>query len=304
MTTPNLPPPPAAKAATPASKPATMSVMPPPASLPPPPGSRAVSTKTTKDFKLSKGRIQGPQRVLIFGPGGVGKSSLARQAPNPVFLDVEDGTKDLDVSRYGSDQIQTFSDLRLIAASELLDPYGSVILDTSTTAQGMAEIEVVETIPHENGDRVDRLEGYGWNKGLAHVYELFIPLLQDFDRLIHRGKNVIIIAHDCVTDVPNPHGEDWIRYEPRLQSPKSGKNSIRNKLIEWCDHVLFVGYDVNVNKEGKGKGAGTRTIWTTARPTHVAKVRGKEERGIPDSLPYRNNSDGTIWNLILSGNKQ
>ena len=29
---------------------------------------------------------------------------------------------------------------------------------------------------------------------------------------------------------PNPAGEDWLRYEPRLQSPNSGKASIRLRV--------------------------------------------------------------------------
>ena len=37
--------------------------------------------------------------------------------------------------------------------------------------------------------------------------------------------NVILICHDCTATVPNPTGEDWLRYEPRLQSPGSGNRT-------------------------------------------------------------------------------
>jgi hypothetical protein len=71
--------------------------------------------------------------------------------------------------------------------------------------------------------------------------------------------------------------------------------------VQWADHVLFLGYDV-VSRDGKGLGGGTRTIWTTERPDHIAKVRGRAERNIPDSLSYEI-GNGEIWNMIL-GDKQ
>jgi hypothetical protein len=258
-----------------------------------------VANPVAKDFAVSTGRIAGPQRVLIYGTGGIGKSSLAGLAPTPVFLDIEGGTNELDVPRIRG--IETFDDLRAVIASDKLDPYATVAIDTATKAEELATAHTLATVPHEKGHLVDRLESYGFGKGLAHVYESFMLLLQDCDRLIRRGKNVVLVAHDCISDVPNPVGDDFIRYEPHLQNPKSGKNSIRNRVVQWADHVLFVGYDV-LAADGKGKGGGTRTIWTNERPDHIAKVRGRAERSIPDSLPYEI-GNGEIWNMIL-GDKQ
>ena len=87
------------------------------------------------------------------------------------------------------------------------------------------------------------------------------------------NRNVILIAHECVTTVPNPNGEDWMRYEPRLQCPNSGKAAVRLRLKEWADHVLFLGYDVAVDKDGKGKGSGTRTLYPCELPFCMAKSR-------------------------------
>lgn len=272
--------------------------------LPPPPpakssAAQAAAKPPTKDFAVSTGRIEGPQRVLIYGTGGIGKSSLAGLAPKPVFLDIEGGTNELDVPRFRG--IDTFEDLRAIIGSDRIDPYESVVVDTATKAEELATAYTLATVPHEKGHFVDRLEGYGFGKGLSHVYETFMLLLQDLDRVVRRGKNVILIAHDCISDVPNPVGDDFIRYEPHLQAPKSGKNSIRNRVVQWVDHCLFVGYDV-VSRDGKGKGGGTRTIWTNERPDHIAKVRGRAERGIPDSMPYELGT-GDIWGMILGGAK-
>jgi hypothetical protein len=147
------------------------------------------------------------------------------------------------------------------------------------------------TVPHEKGHRVTRLEDYGFGKGYSHVYDTFLPLLGDLDAHARAGRNVILICHDCTATVPNPAGEDWIRYEPRLQSPASGKSSIRLRVREWADHVLFVGYDVAV-KDGKGSGSGSRTIYPSELPHCMAK-----SRTLSQPLPL-SKFDLSLWNQL------
>jgi hypothetical protein len=104
-----------------------------------------------------------------------------------------------------------------------------------------------------------------------------------------------MICHDCATTCPNPQGEDWLRYEPRLQSPNSGKASIRLRCREWADHVLFMGYDVSV-KDGKGQGSGTRTIYPVELPHCMAKSRTTTTPIFVDQ------PKGEIWDSILNAN--
>lgn len=272
--------------------------------MPPPPPMRTgmpaaqpAAQKSSREFNVTKGRQEGPQKVLIYGTAGIGKSSLAGLAPNPVFLDIEGGTNQLDVPRIGG--LETWEDLRAALHSETLDAYSTIVIDTATKAEELAAAFAIRTVPHEKGHFVDRIESYGFGKGLAHIYETFLLLMQDCDRQVRRGRNIVLVAHDCISDVPNPVGDDFIRYEPHLQCPKSGKSNIRGRVIQWADHVLFVGYDV-VARDGKGKGGGTRTIWTDEKPDHIAKVRGRTQNNVPVSVPYEN-GDGSIWPMILGG---
>lgn len=261
---------------------------PPPAAAKPP---TASPPTTGKQYGILSGRQAGAQRIVVYGPGGVGKSSLAALLPKPVFLDVENGTRALEVDRV--DGIESYADLRAVLGNGTLDPYESVVIDSATKAEELVVAHALATIPHEKGHMVASIEGYGFGKGYQHVYDTFLLLLQDCDRLIRRGKHAVLLAHECVTDVPNPTGEDWIRYEPRLQCPKSGKASIRDRVFEWADHVLFIGYDVAATSDGKGKGAGTRTIHPQEMPSHRAK-----SRSLVDPMPFPK-GDSTIWNLIL-----
>jgi hypothetical protein len=219
-------------------------------------------------------------RVLLYGPGGIGKTTLAAHAPGPVaFVDLDDSLPrlrpqlgPLATAIRTVPDVAAWADLREALQSDGWDAIRTIVIDTATRAEELCAAHVLATVPHEKGHRVQRLEDYGYGKGTGHVFETFLPLLGVLDRHCRAGRNVILVAHDCTTSVPNPAGEDWLRYEPRLQSPASGKASIRLRVREWADHVLFMGYDVNV-KDGKGQGAGTRTLYPAELPHCMAKSR-------------------------------
>ena len=48
-------------------------------------------------LKISNGRIARAQKVVLYGSEGIGKSTLAAQFPNPLFIDTEGGTAHMDV---------------------------------------------------------------------------------------------------------------------------------------------------------------------------------------------------------------
>lgn len=282
----SLPPPPARTA-------------PPPVRRGPPPPSGGASTDAApadpSRFAVTTGRVAAAQKVVIYGPGGIGKSSLARLAPKPIVLDIEGSTNRMDVDRISG--IETWADLRECLRSPALDAYQTVVIDSATKAEELAIAHTIATVKTEKGQAVTSVEGYGFGKGYQHVYDTFLHLLVECDRHIRAGRNVVLVSHVCTAKVPNPNGEDFIRYEPRLQQTKEGKASIRNRVVEWSDHVLFVGYDVAA-QDGKAVGGGTRTIFTKEMPTHIAKVR---EAGTSiGERPYESADDGSIWPLLLS----
>lgn len=250
-------------------------------------------TATGNRFAISSGRIDAPQRILLYGPGGIGKTQLASLAPSPVFLDIEEGSREQDVQRV--EGIDSFSSLLEALNSDVLDGFKTVVIDSATKAEEYAVAHTLATVPTEKGHHVDSIEGYGFGKGLTHVYETFLLLLQALDAQVRKGRNVILIAHECVENVPNPLGDDWIRYEPHLQRPKSGKASIRNRVIQWADHALFLAYDV-ISEDGKAQGGGTRTIYPAERPTHLAK-----SRTLANPIDFGSKNDDGLWRAMFGG---
>jgi hypothetical protein len=189
--------------------------------------------------------------------------------------------------------ITKWSELRSVLQSDGWETIKTIVIDTGTKAEELAVQHTLETVKHEKGQPVTSIEGYGFGKGLQYVFDTFLCLLPELDRHCREGRNVVIICHDCTSNVPNPSGEDWMRYEPRLQSPSSGKASIRLRVREWADHVLFLGYDVAV-KEGKGQGSGTRTIYTSELPHCMAKSRTCRK-----PIQLIEGQEEEIWSQIL-----
>lgn len=262
----------------------------------------APSTKSIASVAFGAIEDAAGHRVVLYGPGGIGKTSLAATAPGPVaFFDLDDSLPRLKAqlrdSGLGLDLrpvtgISTWAQMRDALHAPGWDEIKTLVIDSATKAEELGADHTVATVPHEKGNRVQRIEDYGFGKGYVHVYDTFLTLLGDLDQHTRAGRNVILICHDCTSNVPNPDGEDWIRYEPRLQSPASGKSSIRLRVREWADHVLFVGYDVAV-KDRKGKGSGTRTIYPSELPHCMAK-----SRTISEPLPLTK-YDQTLWQSLL-----
>lgn len=257
-------------------------------------------TPATKSVRFGKIKDMPGHRVVLYGPGGIGKTTLACAAPGPVALfDFDDSLARLrpQLTRAGLvEMVMPVEATDWGQMTDALDAPGwdeikTIVIDSATKAEELAVAHTLKWTPHEKGHKVQRLDDYGFGKGYQHVFETFLPLLDQLDRHAREGRNVVMICHDCTTNVPNPAGDDWIRYEPRLQSPNSGKASIRLRVREWADHVLFMGYDVAVGKDGKGKGSGTRTIYPTELPHCMAKSRTCGE-----PLPADIND---LWSFII-----
>ena len=260
-------------------------------SRPAPQGALPLTTGAAVKFGPPS-RSQG-HRVVLYGPGGIGKTTLAAQAPGPVvFIDLDDSLGRLGIEAQAVQGVDSWQGLRDALHAPGWDGVRTIVIDSATKAEELAIAHTLASVPHEKGHYVKSVEDYGYGKGYGFVFDAFLPLLADLDAHCRQGRNVVLICHDCATTCPNPMGEDWLRWEPRLQSPNSGKASIRLRVREWADHLLWYGYDVAV-KDGKGMGSGTRTIYPTELPHCMAKSRTLQEP-VPGPGPE-------FWEGLLNG---
>jgi len=281
-------------------------IPPPPAPTTEPIPTRA-SQATAKKFKVESWETAGEgKRIILYGDTGIGKSSLAFLAPNPVFLGLDEGGGQLrrpitDEPPVRIPGLETFSDTRdALQQVDLFDPYDTVVVDTVTILQDWAEPHVVTTIPTEKGARVKNLIGYGYNKGYKHLYNVMKGPLQDCDELIRRGKNVILIAQAGLHNVPNPGGEDYLRAGLRLHVDKSW--NIESLYCEWADYVLGVDYYNAFVKDKRVTGSTDRAVFVQPELHFRAKTRTPwydEDGNLISVLSFETLADDTVWQYIF-----
>jgi len=260
------------------------------------PAAAGTPLKTAKTFAVQRGPKDDAHKIVIYGPGGVGKtelcSLLTQLGIEPLFVDLEGSSSFLDVSRLDPAP-ESFNELRDALHGDL-SGFGAVVIDSVSKAEELARDFVIDNVPHEKGQSViiKSIEDYGWGKGYMHIYEAMLLMLQDLDAIARKGIHVLCVCHDATEKVPNPAGEDFLQWQPRLQSPpKQGK--LRERVKEWCDHLFYIGWDRYVDKEGKATGSGTRTIYPCELPTHWAKSR------VLDSVVPYHRGDAELWRQLF-----
>ena len=256
----------------------------------------AKKTFTVEQFD-SAGR---GQKVLIYAPSGMGKTTLASLAPDPVFLALDEGLESTEVldglgAKY-IPQIENFWDVRdALQTPSLFEPYQTIVIDTANMLEVLSHAYMFATIPHEKGGTVKNIEGYGWGKGYTYLVETMRLILSDLEELVRRGKTVAILAQSGTILKANPGGEDFLEDGPGLYHSKSDNSkSVRNQYCEWCDHVVRLGYYDTVVKDKKASGETTRAVFVQPEVHFYAKSRTIQE----PVLRFEDQTDDTFWKFL------
>lgn len=217
-------------------------------------------------------------RLVLYGVEGIGKTTFASHAPDPLYIDTEGSTKDIDVKRIDPAPGSWTELLQYI--QEVRDSQQQVcktlVLDTADWAEKLCMKQVCDKYSKAG------IEDFGYGKGYTYVYEEFGKMLNLLSDLIKRGINVIILAHATLRKYEQPEETgSYDRYTMKLVD--SPKTSVANMVKEWADIVLFANYNINVVEiDGKKKAqGGQRVMYTTHTPSWDAKNR----YGLPDKLP-------------------
>ena len=230
-------------------------------------------------MNISKGKIATAQKIVVYGPEGIGKSTFFSQFPDPLWSDVEESTRDLDVRRF-TDKAESFAALLEQAkfVRDNPDICKSYIVDTADWAERLATKDVC------NRANKQGIEDFGYGKGYMYVYEEFGKLLNILSEIVDKGINVGIAAHATMRKFEQP--DEFGTYDRwELKLINSQKCSIASMLKEWADMVLFANYETFVvtddNKKAKAQG-GKRVMYTSHHPCWDAKNR----KGLPEKLPF------------------
>ena len=238
-----------------------------------------------KELKISNGVVRRAQKVVLYGPEGIGKSTLASAYPDPLFIDTEGGTSHLNVKRVTIDG--TFGDLiETIQAVAAQDVCRSLVLDTMDWAEQICVADLLKKY------RQTSIESFGYGKGYTYLAEEVQQILRAFDSVIASGKNAVIVAHAKMRkqELPDEAGA-FDRWELKLSRQAAPL------VKEWADMLLFLNYKTMVihTEDGSNKAqGGKRVIYTSHHPCWDAKNRC----GLADELPLCFDSIARIFESL------
>jgi hypothetical protein len=280
---------------------------------PPSAGKPGTAPHKPKTFSVGAWTDSGQgEKIVLYAPSGMGKTTLASMAPNPVFIGLDDGGRKIRNPKTGEPVravmgIETFRDLRDAFGQADLFPAGSTaVIDTFTKAEVLGEQYTFETVKMKDGP-VKSLEDYGYGKGYRFLMETMRLLLADLDPLVRRGVNVLLLCQQGQATVANLEGTDYLMDAPKLHVDKKGVG-VCAEVCEWADHIFRIGHsNIAVTKTDqkatKGKVSGTtdKVIFTAKELHFLAKSRPINGNNLPPIISFDNKADDSLWQYIFHG---
>ena len=214
-------------------------------------------------------RMRAP-KIVIAGPGKIGKTTFASQAPNAVGILTEDGADAVDASAFPlcSSLHDVYSAISTLLKDE--HDFESVFIDSLDWLEPLLHQHVCEA------NKWASIETPGYGKGYIAAAEEWRTLLSGLEALrAQRNMAIILIAHDKIKRFESPLHEGYDQYTLKLHDRAGAL------VQEWADVIGWANYRIVTtqsdagygNKETKARTTGERILHVEPHPAHMGGNR-------------------------------
>lgn len=225
---------------------------------------------------ITRGKQPGPVRLVLYGVDGVGKTTFAAHAPNPVFIGAEDGTSELDVARFPAPE--SWLDVLDAIRALTLDAGGfkTLAVDTVDWAEPLLWKHFCKV--NSIADKDEFRGGFNrWEDAVLDHWRIFLAALEKLQSA--QRMNVILLGHVERKAFKNPEGPDYDRYILKLHQKSAAL------IREWAKGVYIAKYEAFGDRDEKtkrvrGVSTGERLLYTE----WSAAFDAKDRYGLPPSI--------------------
>jgi hypothetical protein len=214
-------------------------------------------------------RLRAP-KIVIAGPGKIGKTTFSAAAPGAVGILTEDGADAVDAQAFPI--AQSLGDVYQAISTLLQEPHDfhTVFLDSLDWLEPLVHAHVCEA------NKWDNIEKPGYGKGYVAAAEEWRTLLQGFEALrARRNMGVILIAHDRIKRFESPLHDGFDQYVLKLHDRAAAL------VTEWADVIGWANYEIKTidfdagygQKEVKARTTGKRVLHVEPHPAHMGGNR-------------------------------
>jgi len=227
--------------------------------------------------------------TIIYGPSGLGKTTLAVGSKNPIVLQTEEGlgilTKNREIPHFklAKDYDTFFGYLKFLVDSDL--EYNTLVIDSLDWLEPLIHTKTCEV--HKQAS----IESFGYGRGYNEALKYWREVLDLVNTLRNEKKmRVVLIAHNQIKAFHDPSTESYDRHELKLHKAASAL------VLEASDMCLFLNYKKGTVKVQGNKGLTSKTVQsgrvlvTTESPACVAKNR----YGLPEEIQVVDEGDDFI----------
>ena len=210
--------------------------------------SQLAQSKSVEPMQITRGRNTQAMRMLVYGPAKVGKSTFAATFPNPLFVDLDHGTDDLDVARVNPSSYEELRDF----LGRVPDGFDTLVIDTID----ILERHIYAFVCLQNGWK--NIESPGYGKGQIAALTVWDELINNetglLSKLRKRGIQIVLLAQTMPKEHTNPSGSNYTMHDFTINQ-KSAR-----LIMQWTDVIGFLDREYMVSKEDKITTSGKRVL--------------------------------------------
>lgn len=233
--------------------------------------------------RVESGVIPQPLFAVIFGEPGCGKSTFGSQFPDAFFVDIERGSRQLNIPRFIPVDL---NEVIQISKELLNSKYETIVYDSMDALEAM----LWKQICLENG--WFSIEDPGYGKGYVVALKKWEELMALWEKL-RQSKNVILVCHTEVKTVSDPTQlNPYDKFQIKLNKHPAALIRSRTDMILFAQKEQILKTEKN-SKKAKVVGE-ERLLYTSGGPG----FEGKNRYRMPEKLPL---SFADFWEAYRRG---